>query len=145
MIWPFTRRRDRLGLGHCHDDALAGGQSVRLDHDRRATPAHEGARAFGIAEPSVGAGRYGVGGAQVLGEPLGALEPGRRRRRSEGPDAGAGERIDQPRYQRALRSDHHQVDGVVTAEGGHRGMIAAVEAGDAIGDLGDAAIARRAV
>ena len=57
--------------------ALAGGQPVRLDHDRRADPAHVVLGGFRGVEALVGRGRNVVGLAEVLGEALGALEPRR--------------------------------------------------------------------
>ena len=56
--------------------ALAGGQAVGLDDDRRAAPADEGLGLGGIAEAAVGGGRDAVFGAEILGEALGAFERG---------------------------------------------------------------------
>ena len=63
-------RVERLLLGHRHHDALAGGKTVGLDHDRRALRADIGLCLVRIGEVFVGSGRNVVGAAQRLGKTL---------------------------------------------------------------------------
>ena len=58
------------------DDALAGGQAIRLDDDRRALFADIGQRIVSRGEAAVRAGRNIEFGAERLGETLGAFELG---------------------------------------------------------------------
>ena len=85
-----------FGLGQRlrHDHALAGGEPVGLDDDRRALLAHIGLGGRGGGEALIGGGRDVVRPAQVLGEALGAFELRRRLARPERLDAGGGEIVD---------------------------------------------------
>ena len=74
---------ERFLVSHGHDDALAGGQTVGLDDDRRALSEHIGSRAFAIGEMLIRRGRNMLGAAQRLGEALRAFQSARRFRRSE--------------------------------------------------------------
>src|SRR5215208_925051 len=79
----------------------------------------------------------------LLGEPLGALQPGRGGRRPEGPDSRLDQRVHQPGDQRSLRPHHDQVDPFV-AGGGDQGIdVVRIRVQDP-GVGGDAGIARRA-
>jgi len=62
-----------LLLGHGRDDALAGGQTIGLDHDGRACPVdiRVAIGGFGKARPARGGCAAGV--ADFLGEGLGAF------------------------------------------------------------------------
>ena len=117
-------RRFRLGHGLRHHHALAGGKAVGLDHDRRALGAHIGLGRRRRREPLVGGGRNAVVAAEVLGEPLGGLELGRRPARPERLDPGRREGVDDALAHRPLRPDHDQVDFVRAAERDHRRMVA---------------------
>ncbi len=120
-------RRLGLGRGRRHHDALAGGEPVGLDHDRRGHPSQVFlCRRRGV-EALIGGGRDVVRPAQILGEALGAFEPRRRLGRAERLDAGGFEVVDEARDQRRFRADHHEVDGLGLAEGDDRAVIGAIE------------------
>ncbi len=129
--------------GHGHHHALAGGEPIGLDHDRRALRADIGQRLGGVIEAAVGAGRNVEFAAEVLCETLGALELGGLLARAERLDAGAREIIDDPGRQRRLRADHDEIHRVTLAEIDHRRVVGNIE-GDAFGFLRDPGIARRA-
>ncbi len=133
-----------LGDGLRHHHALAGGEAVGLDHDRRAARARIGLGRIGGVEALIGGGRDAVFPAQILGEALGAFEPCRGPGRSERLDAGGFQVVDDAGAERRLRPDHHKVDAMFAAKRDHRPMIGEVEA-DAFGLPRDAGIARRAI
>ncbi len=137
-------RRLRLGDRRRDDDALAGGEPVRLDHDGRAARAHIGLRRRGLGEALIGRGRDGVRAAEILGEALGALEPRRRLARAERLDARRFEIVDDAGHQRRFRPDDHQIDRLRLAERDDGGVIGVIER-DAFRFLRDAGIAGRAV
>src|SRR5690606_542534 len=66
-------RGERLVLRHRHRYALAGGEAVGLDDDRRALVADIGFRGVGGGESAEGGGRDIVARAEILGEALGAF------------------------------------------------------------------------
>ncbi len=130
--------------GRRHHDALAGGEPVGLDHDRRRHPPQVVLGRRGGVEALIGRGRDVVRPAQILGEALGAFEPRRRPGRAERLDAGGFEVVDEARHQRRLRAHHHEVDGLGLAAGDDRAVIGAIER-DAFGFPGDARIPGRAI
>src|SRR5690606_16929901 len=132
----------RLRNAFCDRYALACGQPVCLDDDRRTPAADIGNRFFRIVEALVVGRRNGKAGAQVLGETLGALEPCRCGRWPEDTDTLCRERIGNAGYQRRLRSDNDEIDIVGTAEGGDGGVVGHIER-DALGLLRDPRVARR--
>ena len=116
-------RRFRFGQTSRHDDTLAGGKPVGLDHDRRAAAAdvslgrRRGAKAF------IGGRGNAVRPAQVLGEALGAFEAGGGAARAEGLDAGGFEVIDDACAERRLGPDNDQIDAILTAIRDHCRMV----------------------
>ena len=134
----------RLGDAFRHHHALAGGEPVGLDDDRRALRAHIVLRRRRRGEPLVGGGRDVVRPAQVLGEALGAFEAGGGLARAERLDAGGREIIDDAGAERRLRPDHDQIDRMRLAERDHRRVVGDVERHD-LALLGDAGIAGRAI
>ena len=104
-------------------DALAGGQPVVLDHVGRVEPGQRGVQVRRVVD-DLGAGRAHPGrGHHVLGEALGALDPGGRRARAEAGDPGGAHRVGDPGDQRHLRSDDHQVGLPASGQGaGRRGV-----------------------
>ena len=126
-----------------HHHALAGRQSVGLDHDRRALRPHIGLGGRRRDEALIGAGRNPEFAAQVLGEALRAFEPGRRLARAEGLDAGCRQIIDDTGAERRLRTHHHEVDRLRPAECDHGLMVGGIER-RGLAFLGDAGIAGRA-
>ena len=137
-------RRLGLGRGRRHHDALAGGEPVGLDHDRRAHAPQVVLGGRRGVEALIGGGRDVVGAAQILGEALRAFEPGGGAGRAERLDAGGFEGVDHAGDQRHLRADHHEVDRLRGAERDERRVVGRVE-GDAFGIPGDAGIAGRAI
>jgi len=134
----------RLLHRHRHHHPLAGGQAVGLDDDGSALLADVGDRPVPIGEGGVGGGGDAVLGHQVLGEGLAPLDPRRRLARPEDLEAGGLEAVDDPQGERDLGADHGQVD--LLGQGKVKQRVDLV-GGDvhALGQLGDAGVARRAV
>ena len=128
--------------GGAHCDAFAGGQAVRLDHNRMVTGFNivQG-RAGGLENPVAGAGHAG-GVHHGAGEAFAGFQPRRGLRRAEGRYAGGGQAVGQAQGQRLLRADDRQVAGV-----GPGGGNDAVKVGIRNGEIGSEArrsrIARR--
>ncbi len=95
-----------LGEGFRHHHALAGGEAVGFDDQRRAAAPRVGFGRSRIDKTFIAGGRYAVGPAQVLGEAFGAFEPRGGACRSKGLDAGGLEIVDNAGAQRRLRADH---------------------------------------
>jgi len=99
---PLQHRVD-LGLGfgeaRADDDALAGGETVRLDDDRRGELVGESLRLGGIGEAGIARGRDAVFRGDVFHEALGAFKLGGFRAGSEGGDAGGFEAVGQAFHQ----------------------------------------------
>ena len=131
-----------LGLGEGRGDghALAGGEAVGLDDDGRALGRDVGAGGVGVGEGLARGGRRAAGGADLLGEGLGAFEPRRLAARAEGGDAGGAQDVGDALGERRLGADHHEVDGVLAHEGEDLVAVEDVE-GDAGRLLGDAGVA----
>ena len=127
----------------CHNDTLAGGKPIGLDHDWRALRADIGPRVGGATEAAIGAGRNIELAAQVLGKAFGALELRRRLARPKRLDADRREIVDDPGGKRRLRADHDEIHRVAPAEFGHRGVVGDIDR-NAFRFAGDAGIARRA-
>ncbi len=72
-----------FGQGHGDDHALAGGQAVGLDHDRRTLLTQIGQRRLHLGEVLVIGGGNRMTGQEVLGERLGAFQLGGRGGRTE--------------------------------------------------------------
>ena len=127
------------------DDALAGGQPVGLDDDRRALRGDIGLRRGGVGEAAIGGGRDALAGAEVLHEALRAFERGGR---GVGPNAAmpaASSASTRPRDQRRLRPDDDEIDPLAPAERDERRRCRSAAIAHAFGLLGDAGIARRAI
>ncbi len=99
----------RVDLGR-HHHPLAGGQPVRLHHDRRTALIDVGVRRRGVGEGAIGGGRNAMAPHERLGEILGTLEPGGGARRPEDPQAGGAKRVDDARGERAFRADDGQTN-----------------------------------
>ena len=138
-----VERRQRLahGLGHGH--ALAGGEPVGLDHDRRARGRHVGAGGLGVGEGLAGGGRRAAGGGDLLGEGLGRLQPRRLAPGPEGGDAAGAQHVGHPLGQRRLGPDHHEVDPVRAAKASTLSP-SRMSSATQVRLLGDAGVARRA-
>ena len=92
------------------DDALAGGEAVVLDDVRRPELVERGGGLVGGRADVRPRGRDAGRGHHLLGERLGALEPGGLGRRAEAGDAGGAHGVGDPGDQRRLGPDHDQVD-----------------------------------
>ena len=133
----------RFFLGHRYDDAFAGGETVRLDHDRRALPADIGLCRRRIGEMRIGCGRNFVVAAKLLGEVLGTLQLARGFGRTECPEAGGIEIVDDAGGNRRIGTDHDKIHRVDFAEIDHRGMVGDIKR-HTFGFPRDAGVARRA-
>ena len=129
--------------GRSDGDALAGGEAVRLHHDRRAALADMGGGRIRVVEHrETGSGNAGAA-REVLHEGLGAFQPRRRPVRPEYRDAVLPETVRQPGRQRRFRPDDDEVHALLPRQ---RRQALDILGGDrrAIGLGGDAGIARRA-
>ena len=109
------------------DHAFAGGKAVGLDDDRRAARAQIVLGRRDRGEAFIGRGRDAVLPAQILGEALGAFEPGGGLARPEGLDACSFKIIDDAGAERRLRPDDDKVDMVGAAERDHGRMVGKIE------------------
>ena len=94
------------------DDALAGGQAIRLDDDRCAVRVDVRVRRPRIGERAVSGGRNAVPRHESLGVILRRLELRGRAGRSEDPQARGPEVIDDPGRERRLGPDDRQRNGL---------------------------------
>ena len=143
-----SKKRDerRLDLGGVasHDDTLARGQTVRLEHHREAELAPpRPRRGRGRATTSNVGGRDAVAAEKLLGENLAPLELGGRPPRAEDPQPARLELVDDAQGQRQLGPDHGQVDAGLAAANSASSMDLLGGDRDAVRDRRDARIARR--
>ncbi len=125
--------------------ALSGRQAVGLDDIGRLEHLQRGARVLDpLIDAIVGRGDL-VAGHEGLGEGLGGLQLGRAGSRAETGDAGRVQPIRQPGLQSHFRSDHDQADAQFPRQPRQTLCVVGLVARQALGDLGDAGIARRAV
>ena len=127
----------RFVRGHGDDDALAGGQAVGLDDDRRALGVDVGVGRGRVGEGLELGGRNAVAGHEALGEILGAFELRGCLGRAEDAQAAGAEDIDDAGGQRRFRTDDGQVDVLARRRVGQR-----VDVGD--GQVLQLVLARRA-
>ena len=108
---PLAPRRVGEGLVAVvgDDDALAGGQGVVLDDVRRPEGVEGGCRLVRRRAGARARGRHPCRRHDLLGEGLGALEPGGRARRSEARDARVADRVRDPSDERRLGAHHDEV------------------------------------
>jgi len=133
----------RLGFGerHGHGHALAGGQTIGLDHHRRTEAGQRCQRRGFAGHPFIAAGRDTGAGAKVFGKAFRAFELGRCLARSEDGHAFAAQRIGKAIDQRRFGADDDQTDPFRLAEIEHSAMIGRVQR-YAFGIGGDARITR---
>ena len=91
-----AQARVELRVGSAHDDSLAGGQPVRLEHARSAGDVELPRR------------RHSGCRHHLLGEQLGALDPRRGCAGPEHRDARPAQLVADARDERCLRADHDQ-------------------------------------
>lgn len=115
--------------GHGDDHALAGGQAVGLDHDRRAFFTQVGQGRLDLGEVLVVGGGDLVAGQEILGEGFRAFQLRRALGRAEAVQATAAEQVDHADDQRCLRADDGQVDVLF----GEVGQL--LQGGDVDGDV----------
>ena len=97
-----ARRRD--------GDAFTGRKTVRLNDHRNRKVIERFQRLAHSIGPDISGGRNAVSRTQILGEALASFKLGGGRRRPEHRDTSGAARIGNPRDQRRLGADHHQVD-----------------------------------
>ena len=107
-----------LGLAYAfgHHHALAGGEPVGLDHNRRTARTDIGLGFGGGVKALIGRRWDTCDAAQVLGEDLGALELRCHAARPERLDARSLEIIDNAGAERRFRPDDDQIDAMRPAE-----------------------------
>ena len=115
----------RSGLGD--DDALAGGETVRLDDDRQSVVRKRGLGGHGIGKGLGLAGRNARGVHDLLGEALRALQPRTGGNGAERDDAFRRERVHEPRYERRLGADHDEVRTLRLRPGDDSGNVLRLE------------------
>ncbi len=106
----------RLGHGHRHDHALARGQPVGLDHDRRALARERSPLPCRVGKSRPGGGGRAAGVADLLGEGLRGLQPRRLLAGAEAQDAGLAQPVGDACGKRRLGTDDDEVDAVVDGE-----------------------------
>ncbi len=116
-----VHRGVRFGGVHRDHDALACGQPVGLDHDRRALLVDVGVRGRGLGEGLVERGRDAVAHHEALGEILGGLELGGGLARAEDAQPGMQEGVDHAGRERPLRPHHGEVDFLLQGKGDQLG------------------------
>ena len=145
----------RLGIGRQHqvdggmglverhgdDDALAGGQAVGLDHDRRALGLHMGMGRGSVREGGVGGGGDAVAHHEGLGKGLGAFQLGGGLGGAEDAQAVGAELVHHPCRQRAFGAYDREADLFLLGPGPQFGDIGQRQIVQAVG-AGGAAIAR---
>jgi len=104
----IARRRDH--------HALAGGQAVGLDHDRRALLGDIGLGLRRVLEAAMARRRQSMAHHEALGKILGGLELRRGAQRAEDLEAGVAEGVDDAFGERRFRPDHGEVDVLAPAE-----------------------------
>ncbi len=106
-----------VGRGAGDDHALAGGEAVRLDDDRRTLRIDVGVRFMRVGERGVARRRNAVAHHERLREILGALELRRGAGRAEDPQAVRPECIDDARSKWRLGTDDRQIHRFLACEG----------------------------
>ena len=114
----------RLFLGRGHGHALAGGQTVGLDHHGRADLFHVGPGRGGVGEGRVGGRRHAGRGHDVLGEGLAAFEARGVGVRAEAGDAGRFHGVADAGHERRFGAGHDEVDAAVLGQGHEPGDVA---------------------
>lgn len=99
-----------------NDYALAGGEAIRLDHDRRTVPVDEFLGGLRFVEPSIGRAGNAVTRTQVFHEPLGALDDRRPRGRTKHRKPRCLAKIGQTGDQRRLGADNDEIDRMRNSE-----------------------------
>ena len=100
----------RLGRCHGHHHALARGQSIGLDHNRRTLGVDVSVRRRGVGEALVVGRRDVVPLHEGFGKCLGAFKLRGSLRRAKNAQPVGAEFIDHAGRQRRLRTDHGQLD-----------------------------------
>ena len=129
-------------VGFGDDHALARGEPVSLEHERRIEALERAPRLFERDAALVACGGNVRALAQLLGEALAAFELRGFARGTEGVDPRRAQRIGEPVDQRSFGADHHQGDRIVRAEGDYGIVVAGIQRG-AFGMLCDTRVARR--
>ena len=118
-----TAGGNRLVLSGGENHALARGQAVGLDDDRRALGADIPDGLIKIGEVAVSGGRYPVAREKILSEGLGAFQHGGRGRRPEHAQSGGPKTVHNTGHQRRLGADDGQNDRPIAHEGFKRSEV----------------------
>ena len=110
-------------LVHGHGHALAGGQTIGLDDDRRAMLVYVSLSHVQVSERLIFGGRNVVTVHELLGEVLGTLDLGGGLGRAERLDAGGGEIVHDAFDQRDFRAHEHPVIAIVLHEFDKCGVV----------------------
>ena len=110
----------RFGQRHGDDDALAGGEAVGLDDDRRTLAVDVGVRRGDVRKGLVGGGRDLVPHHEALGEILRALELRGFLGRAENLQAARAENVHDAGGERRFRADDGEVHAFLLGEIGER-------------------------
>lgn len=130
-------------LAH-HADALAAGQTYRLDRQVPGVVLDEPDCLIAVDEPPVGRGaRDPVSGHQVPGIGLVGLDPRCRPCRAERRYASLDELIDQSGFERGLGTDQHQVHRLFGREPDDTLDLGLLRDQDRIGERGDPGVSGR--
>ena len=105
-------RGESLVEGHGDHDTLAGGKTIRPDHDRRAATANFGLCRFRVGDAQIAPGRDVHARAEVLGETFRAFERGCGLGGAETFDAMGLQMIDEPGHQGRFRADDDEIDAL---------------------------------
>jgi hypothetical protein len=100
----------RFSQAQGDDDALASGQPIRLDDDRRALLVDVGVRSRSLGEAGKARGRNVVPDHEALGEVLRTLELSGLPGRPENLQAASAKKVDDARRKRRFRADDRQLD-----------------------------------
>ena len=131
------------GLGHDH--ALARGQAVGLDHDRRALAAHVVSAGVLVGEAAVGGGGHARAAHDLLGKLLGALHLRRVAVGAKAGDSRGAHRVGDAGHERGLRANDNETNAVGARPLGHRDRRLGVESLDLLGHDVHATVAGRHV
>ena len=139
-----AQRDGAVGLlqGPADLHALAGGEPIGLDHQRRAQLPAVAARGAGLGERPEARRRDPVARHEILGEDLRALEAGRRGARAEDMKPSLEKAVGEPQGQRQLGPHDGEVHALPRGDR-HQPLDVGVLQRDAVGMPGDPRIPRR--
>ena len=145
LVHQEIDRLDRLVRRLRQDYALARRETVRLDSERLPHLPDVNVGAGRIAKDLAARRRDFVTTHDDLRIDLRAFQLGSVLRRAEGLDACCRQRVHDAVYQRHLRADYHEADIFLLRQRDNRVVVLHRDAGNALGKIRDAGIARNGV